>query len=716
MEATPTQIINYFSGFKQNLVPLFQRPYTWNEYQWQTLWDDLITFYGADGENPNSTHFLGAVVTMPARSVPIGVSKFLVIDGQQRLTTVAILLCAIRDALGSSPAEETLKRRIQNHYLTNDGYDGTDLFKLLPTQADRESYSPLIQWQPSVPKSQFQKAYKFYQRRLKDLDDNDSPLDPAKVLDIIQTRLMVVMINLGDNDDPYLIFESLNFKGSPLEQSDLVRNYFMMRFPVNEQQDVYDKIWLPMQNSLGSNLTEFMRHFLGAEGEQVRKGDVYTAIKRLVSDSHPSDVRLLMARMAKLAGFYSRIATIAPDLDEILRAYFTIFKRLDFGTAYPLLLTLYEDYADGQFGPSEFVSCLKILDSYIVRRMVARVPSNSLSGTFIALCKNKPVTETPSAWLSEALSRETGNRRWPLDHEFQENWLSGQIYGSRSVCQVILERLEESFEHHEVVGFDGATIEHVLPQTLNPEWRLMLGENADHIQALWLHTIGNLTLTGYNPELGNSSFPEKKTIYAHSHFELNRYFADHSAWSDDQILKRAQSLFDTAIQLWPRPSSVPAEDAPKETHAPPANFHAGCVQAAQKKLGVVFTKLSHTTYEAGEKEIRLVCAVSTEHKEDTESPYYWFALHRKQLEFLTAASGSWLCYGCGSVACTLLIPINEIQKHLANMSITSNNDRHYWHIVIQKQKDHLILRLKGGLEGPDLTSFLISTSEDSASV
>ena len=264
---------------------------------------------------------MGAVVTMPARSVPVGVSKFLVIDGQQRLTTIATLLCAIRDDLGAG--EQVPKRRIQNHYLTNDGFEGLDFFKLLPTQGDRGAYSPLIQNSAAdLPDSQFKKSYEFYRRRLKDRDDEGKALDSKRILEIVETRLMVVMINLSDNDDPYLIFESLNFKGSPLEQADLVRNYFLMRFLVTDQQSVYDGLWLPMQNRLGPSLTEFMRHFLGSEGEEVRKGDVYAAIKRLVADSDAPSVRLLMTRMAQLSIFYSHIATVAPELNEDLGRFF----------------------------------------------------------------------------------------------------------------------------------------------------------------------------------------------------------------------------------------------------------------------------------------------------------------------------------------------------------------------------------------------------------
>jgi hypothetical protein len=343
--------------------------------------------------------------------------------------------------------------------------------------------------------------------------------------------------------------------------------------------------------------------------------------------------------------------------------------------------------------------------------MVVGVPSNSLSGTFIALCRTKPATETPSAWLSAALAKESKNRRWPTDTEFMESWLKSAIYPSR-VCQIILERIEEQFGHHESVSFEEATIEHVLPQTLSPEWELMLGQGAAVTQAEWLHTVGNLTLTGYNPALGNQSFSEKQKIFAQSHFELNRYFANLSTWGENQILQRSQGLFQTALALWPRPASMPEEELPAEPRPQPAYFHADCVRAAQKKLGVMLSKLSQTRYESGDEGVRIVCAVSTEHKESSDTPYSWFALHQKQLEFLTgAATTSWLCYGCGSAECTLLVPTEVIRPYLNQMSASSGSDRHYWHVVIQHKDDKFVLRLLGAVDGPDLTPFLASTTE-----
>jgi hypothetical protein len=708
MEATPTLVINYFSGFKQNIVPLFQRPYTWSEKQWRTLWEDVMEFYPSDDVSDNATHFMGAVVTMPARSVPVGVSKFLIIDGQQRLTTISLLMCAVRDNLGAD--SERSRRRIQQFYLTNDGSEGTEFFKLLPTQGDRDAYASLIHESVAArPESQFKKSYEFFRRRLRDASGDGEKIDPKRILEIVEKRLMVVMINLSETDDPYLIFESLNFKGSPLEQADLVRNYFLMRFPVTDQQGVYDELWLPMQNQLGPVLTEFMRHFLGAEGEEVRKGDVYAAIKRLVTDSDSASVRLLMTRMERLSALYSKVAGVADEPHPELARYLDHFRRLGFGSVYPLLLALYEDYSEGQFTLGEFVASLKILHSFILRRMVVGVPSNSLSGLFISLCKAKPVTETPSAWLAGSLGREDKNRRWPTDAEFEDCWVRSSLYGSRA-CQVILECLEQSYGHHEIAGFAESSIEHVMPQTLTPEWYEMLGPDASQVHTEWLHTVGNLTLTGYNPELGNRSYTEKRATFALSHFELNRYF-DHEHWGPAEIERRARELFKIAIQRWPRPE-IAASDEPSTTtdKSAPAAFHGDCVKLAQHHLGVHMSKLSKTKYESGDGRVRLMCAVSATHKESGDVPYFWFALHGAQLEFLDTAESPYICLGCCSAETTLLVPLSAIRSCLDLLSVTRTEDREYWHIVIQKKMGGFFLRLLGGKDGPDLTEFDIGTA------
>jgi hypothetical protein len=419
-------------------------------------------------------------------------------------------------------------------------------------------------------------------------------------------------------------------------------------------------------------------------------------------------VRLLMTRMERLSVLYAKISIAASEPQPELAKYFDHFRRLDFGSVYPLLLALYEDYDEGQFDLGQFVSTLGVLHSFILRRMVAGVPSNALSGLFIALCKAKPVTEEPSEWLSEVLIREDKNRRWPNDAEFAERWSRSPLYGSRA-CQVVLECLEESYGHHEIVGFAESSIEHVMPQSLTPEWSEMLGTDAGEIHGEWLHTIGNLTLTGYNPELGNRSYREKRATLALSHFELNRHFRDEERWGPIEIENRATELFNIALDLWPRPeiAAMSANASAAIDRRARAAFHGDCVRLAQKHLGLNVSKLSQTRYQSSDGRIRLMCAVSAIHEGSRETPYFWFGFHPRQLDFLKAAEQPYLCLGCSSAETTLLFPLNVIQGSLDSMS-TSVVAQHR-HIVVQKKMGRLVLLLLDGKDGADLTAFNIGS-------
>ena len=311
MEASPAKVIQYFNGEKQNLIPLFQRPYTWTQTNWQTLWDDLLVQYDIGDAG---THFMGAIVSVPARSTPVGVSKYLIIDGQQRLTTISILLCVLRDVL--DVLDEKSASRIQEVYLTNRFREPEDTLKFVPTQVDRDAYR-LIALEREVPAKdknvQISSAYHFFKNKLLkgiDLDGND--IQPSTVLTILEQCLQVVMINLSDDDDPYLIFESLNFKGEPLTQADLVRNYLLMRFQHSissggEQERVYLKYWVPMEESLKSNLTEFLRHYAMKDGDNIKKGGIYAAIKARLKDmSSTEDVESEVQSMRKFGNFYKK--------------------------------------------------------------------------------------------------------------------------------------------------------------------------------------------------------------------------------------------------------------------------------------------------------------------------------------------------------------------------------------------------------------------------
>lgn len=554
MEASPAKVINYFNGEKQNLIPLFQRPYSWKKTNWQTLWDDMMVQYDLDD---TSSHFMGAIVSVPARSVPVGVSKFLIIDGQQRLTTVSLLLCALRDIV-----EKNTSDRIHEVYLINRFRDPEDTLKFVPTQADRDRYrSIVLSRQVPDDKSLMVEAYNFFTRQLNDgIDNNGDKVEPKKVLATIEHSLQIVMINLGDEDDPYLIFESLNFKGEPLRQADLVRNYLLMRFRHSmvaggEQERIYTEYWSPMEKQLGENLTEFLRHYAMKNGDNIYQGGIYAATKmRLKGMNSTEDVELEALQMKDFAEIYASMLTPEREIDIKIRRRLQNIKSLDVTTSYPLLLRILDERRCGSLSSDELEECLGLVESFVVRRSVCEVPTNALNKLFLQWTRNFP-SEKRAIWLRKSMSSGAGGRRFPSDLEFSEAFKIKPQYG-RGATRFILCRLEQAFEHKEQVDLASTTIEHVLPQTLTEAWINALGADAKEKHARLVGTLGNLTLTGYNSELGNLSFEKKKEKLTDTHIELTRWILKQPNWREEEIMTRADQLLSKAKELWVGPEAI----------------------------------------------------------------------------------------------------------------------------------------------------------------
>jgi uncharacterized protein with ParB-like and HNH nuclease domain len=254
MKASETNLQPVIEGTKQYVVPLFQRAYSWDDKQWGTLWEDVTAL--TEEEQPRD-HFIGSIVTMPTDSVPQGVSKFLLIDGQQRLTTIFILLALLRDEAKRIP-DSTLAQEIEETLLTNRFKKGDEIWKLLPTQADREAFLQVLTNSGTVQDTRISKAATFFRRKLR---SQQAP-DFETLKKVIVSNLMLVSIVLHQDDNPHLIFESLNAKGRPLSQADLIRNYFFMRIHTAQQEQLYETSWEPMQEQLGDALT-------GASGVKV---------------------------------------------------------------------------------------------------------------------------------------------------------------------------------------------------------------------------------------------------------------------------------------------------------------------------------------------------------------------------------------------------------------------------------------------------------------
>lgn len=542
MKASETKLQRVIEGTNQYVVPLFQRPYSWDSKEWAVLWDDLVELY--EEENPR-THFIGSIVTMPTQSVPEGVAKFLLIDGQQRFTTTFLLLSAIRDKARLLPETGRMAEEIDNTLLKNPYKQESDAFKLLPTQSDRDAFLKIVRGEQFNNDSQIAKGYRFFERKLKPAGVEKL----EKLKQIIVSNLVLVSIVLDRDDNPHLVFESLNAKGRALSQADLIRNYFFMKIHVDEQEKQYAAHWKPMQDKLGEDLTEFIRHFLMKEGGVVKQGEVYFALKERADGKSREEIIDYLAEIARYADLYAKLLHPERESSAILRQQLTMLNRIKVTTAYPFLLNMYRDYAAGSLCESQFSEVLSVLENYLVRRFVCGVPTYGLNKMFPALYAQAKQKPDFIAGLKDSLR----TKQYPRDAEFRERLITSKLYGSSERIEktkIVLERLEESFDHQEQVTFDELQIEHVMPQTLTESWKTALGEDWEATHELLLHTLGNLTLTGYNAPLSNDEFSQKKQILGQSHLELNKYFGGLAEWGEQAIRQRAEVLAERAVQVW----------------------------------------------------------------------------------------------------------------------------------------------------------------------
>lgn len=538
MQAKETKLQDIIEGTKQYVVPLFQRTYSWSVKEWDVLWKDIVEL--SEMENPR-THFIGSIVNMPTSSVPEGVAKYLLIDGQQRLTTVFIILVLLRDK-AKEASKTLLADEVNNTLIVNQYKDGNDHYKLMPTQDDREAYRKLIDCE-YMQNSQLAKAYEFFSNKLK-----KSNIEIEKIKKIITNLFSVVSIVLDPDDNPYLVFESLNAKGRPLTQADLIRNYFFMRIHVDQQDEVYKKYWHPMQASLNDDLTEYIRHYLMKNGEIVKQSDVYYFLKEQVKTANIIDY---LKELSKYSSYYLKIKYPEFEENSTIARSLKRLNRIEVTTAYPMLLSCYNGYVENEISEKEFIDILEILENFLIRRFVCNIPTNQLNKIFPSIYTSVSSKEDKN--IVDSIKSILQTKNYPKDNEFITRFKEAKFYGAadRSTkTRLILESIEESYQHKEKVPFDNLTIEHVMPQTLSEWWQNHLGEEWGEIHDFYLHTIGNLTLTAYNPELSNDDFDNKKEVYKNSHLEMNKYFGDIERWSKDEIEKRAEALAEIALSLW----------------------------------------------------------------------------------------------------------------------------------------------------------------------
>lgn len=564
MQAKETTLIRQVEGEKQYVVPLYQRTYSWKHEQLKRLWDDITAQSDLLADETDAPgHFLGSLVLAPTPNPnAAGVQRWLLVDGQQRMTTLLVLVAALRDHLGAT-GDVRGADRLNKSYLVNEFHDHPDRLKLLPTQHDRPAFEAIVDQHDDRPKSLISQAYDFFRQALNDADNPEDPHDIARVEAVVKNRLELVAITADQDDNVHRIFESLNNTGMKLSQGDLLRNYLFMLMPTRGDE-VYSRVWKPMQDALGVDDIETLAYLdmvLRGNAQLVRS-DTYRAQQRRFDafgrneDAVVEAVEQLASRARHLAVVLGRTPDHAPPVEAGLRR----LRAWSSEASRPVALAALERRASGDMDSSGVARALLLVESYVVRRMLAGLSSAGINRALSEVAGQFFDAADPVATLHEYLSQP--RRKWPSDDDLRNAVATRNFYWSGRGFQrlFVLQRLEESYGHKEAVdyGTSDVQIEHVMPQTLTPEWLTVLAEHAteettDELHSALVHRLGNLTLTGYNPDLSNHAFPAKRTLYADSGFALTRALAQAETWTPDSIEQRGRDLADRAVSLWPAP-------------------------------------------------------------------------------------------------------------------------------------------------------------------
>lgn len=575
MQAQPKTIRDILHTGDQYIIPLFQRYYSWNKQNWERLRLDVWTL---TENGSKSIHFLGPLVCHLPSKMPGTTAAFQLIDGQQRMTTLTILLSAVRDVARSRGLQD-LADEITEDYLLFKRKHGTERYKIVPRLGDREVLTAMVEGEDLARFAGCRvfEAWKYFQRHVQHLSRKDTENQLRRLLDVITSRLNLVVVVI-DGENPYEIFDSLNSTGLALEQSDLIRNFVFMDIPASQQQAFDDQHWKPFEGLFaGTNgndavdMTAFYRDYLMREGRYSKEDATFIDFKAKHEGAikEPEKLVATLRRYARLDLMLRRPATVSdPDLRSLLRQV----QGMDISTAFPLLLNLLDRHESGTLNDDDLFGCLRDLVSFVLRRSICGESTRTYGRWFaeaITAIHGNPRWDLQACWFS---------RRWPDDATVRERLPCFELYRRESAkARVILEQLEESLGHREKVDLSLLTIEHVMPQTISntkngKAWKVMLGEEWESTHADLLHALGNLTLTGYNVELSNAPFETKQIELANSHIELNRHFTSLTTWDAAAIRARGKQLTERVIQLWPRPPSDVVYNASADAILPPAGL------------------------------------------------------------------------------------------------------------------------------------------------
>ncbi|GAA8806269.1 DUF262 and DUF1524 domain-containing protein [Helicobacter pylori] len=552
MKADANKLLNFIKDNQKNqlVIPIYQRLYSWEKEQCKQLWDDIIKIGGNDKMD---RHFIGSILYV-LDGITHSDNALLIVDGQQRLTTITLLLTALRDHLNDEDEflEKFSCQKIESDYLINSDKDGDKKFRLILSESDKDTLLSLIdkdRRKPSEPSSKIVENFKLFEEWVSNTDKLETIFKGLE-------KLMIVEVSLERKDDPQLIFESMNSKGIELTQTDLIRNYIVMETEIEKQKGFYNKYWRAMEEDFKQNkkwFDRFVRHYLTIKTREIpNTNKVYVALKDY-RQKEGIGIEDLLKDLQKYCGYFCQIVFKKED-DKDLNKALGFLVDLEMDVIYPLLLELYSDYSDGVLSKDDFRRSIALIESYICRRAVCGLGTNSLNKVFPSFTRYIQKDEYFKS-LKAHFGYLTEKQRFPNNDEFKDCFITIDFYHFKK-NRYFFERLE-NFDRKERVYTHEYTTEHIMPQKLTEEWKKDLGENFQEIHDKYLHTIGNLTLTGYNSDYSDKSFQEKRGMekgFKDSPLRLNQGLRDLESFGEEEIKKRANDLADLARKIWTYPN------------------------------------------------------------------------------------------------------------------------------------------------------------------
>ena len=559
MDAGKQNLLNFLGQNQQLSIPIYQRKYSWTDKECNQLFEDVLRVGGSTKEE---NHFIGSIVYMNQKAHIAGpINKLMIIDGQQRITTISLLVSALSDFLFKNPNDKIMNPyNLINYYLINDKENGELRYKLMLTDEDKVTLIKIIDNLSQEDKLPFdtddslrvKENYEYFKRRINE--------ENAELIYQGLSKLLIIFVALEHNiDNPQLIFESLNSTGLELSQADLIRNYILMGLTPEEQEKLYTTYWKKIEKlfeEVGSSIFDkFIRDYLTVKTDKVPTlKNVYIDFKKY--SRNYNDIEVLVKDVFKFSNYFSCIA-FGKEENKKLKEALDSLSSMGYDVTYPFLLHLYKDYDLELLSINEFIEIIRFTESYLLRRLICNIPTPSLNKTFAKMYNDINKENYSESYQVELVLKEN-YQRMPTNKEFARNFRERDIYNLRGKNKEYIFDKFENWNSKEKTPIEAYTIEHIMPQNpnLSQEWIDALGPNWEEIQKTYLHTIGNLTLTGYNSELSDRPFVEKRDMeggFRQSAIRLNVYLQDLENWNENEIKKRTEHLIKEAFRIWKYP-------------------------------------------------------------------------------------------------------------------------------------------------------------------